>query len=124
MHDDWFENVIGVCPVIPYILVDVKIDGDSENIGMSAASWDWSFTECNNVTHWRLHKPVEEFKGLETAYDTDDNISYKYPNTDSAKVVQIESSESKVAQIMCKMFDRNITELDVSKIVTLLNIVK
>lgn len=123
MHDDWFENT-GGCPVEDDTLVDVVFNGDFDEaqVGDPASTWWW---KDSNLTHWRLHKPIEEFKGLETAYDnTYVEAPYSFPETVYAPLSQIESSESKVAQIMCKMFDRNITELDVSKIVTLLNIVK
>lgn len=123
MSDEWIENT-GGCPVDDDTLVDVMFCNDENTVEQSDPAGTWYWGDAS-LTHWRLHKRVEEFKGIETAYDnTCVEARYSFPETVYAPLSQIESSESKVAQIMCKMFDRNITELDVSRIVTLLNIVK
>lgn len=122
MRDDWIENT-GGCPVDDDTLVDVMFCNNENTVEQSDPAGTWYWGDAS-LTHWRLHKRVEEFKGLETAYDnTCVEARYSFPETVYAPLSQIESSESKVAQIMCKMFDRNITELDVSRIVMLLKIV-
>lgn len=58
----WIENT-GRCPVAEDILVDIRVgnceyDHDGHS-GLPSYYWNWSIDGYSDITHWRLHKPVE-----------------------------------------------------------------
>ena len=147
-NDGWTENK-GCCPVEEDVRVDVKINYLHRpiNDGCPAHCWSWGIEY--EITHWRLHKEenqsekcLEEFKGLENAYDNLEGSPmpaelftpeipkvnpYITPKTAYVPPENIRVKRSKhsiVAEVYELITGKSLTEDDVSDIVNVLKLIE